>query len=87
MEPRAFNREVKGEGIGITTVSSKVTLRIPKANEAQHIAIIGDTGTGKSTLTGSSSSRSATGRSRPSSTTRHVSSSSAFMTRCAAIPS
>ena len=37
-------------GIGITTASSKLTLRIPKAKEAQHIAIIGDTGTGKSTL-------------------------------------
>ena len=49
LDPKGFNEEVKGTGLGITT-DSKVTVRIPKANEAQHIAIIGDTGTGKSTL-------------------------------------
>ena len=50
LDPKEFNREVKGTGLGITTDSAKVTIRIPKANEAQHIALIGDTGTGKSTL-------------------------------------
>ncbi len=50
LDPKAFNREVKGDGLGITTASAKVSIRIPKANEAQHIALIGDTGTGKSTL-------------------------------------
>ena len=50
LDPNAFNGEVKGDGLSITTADARATLRIPKANEAQHIAIIGDTGTGKSTL-------------------------------------
>lgn len=48
--PKQFNREVKGDGIGIQTADDKVILRIPKRSEAQHIEIIGDTGSGKSTL-------------------------------------
>ncbi len=50
LEPRAFNRTVKGDGIGIQTADAKTILRIPRTNEPQHIEIIGDTGTGKSTL-------------------------------------
>ena len=49
-EAKAFNRVVKGDGIGIQTGDSKTILRIPKANEAQHLEIIGDTGSGKTTL-------------------------------------
>ena len=57
-----FNHTVKGDGIGIVTTDAargmpwparknpQETLRIPKATEAQHIEIIGDTGTGKSTI-------------------------------------
>ncbi|MGI4755283.1 MAG: type IV secretion system DNA-binding domain-containing protein [Janthinobacterium lividum] len=57
-----FNKAVKGDGIGITTTdtvrslrrprlfSERQVLRIPQANEAQHFEIIGDTGSGKTTL-------------------------------------
>lgn len=57
-----FNKAVKGDGIGITTTdvkrsfgipnpaASRQVLCIPKANEAQHFEIIGDTGSGKTTL-------------------------------------
>ncbi len=48
--PKQFNQEVEGDGIGIQTADDKVILRIPKRSEAQHIEIIGDTGSGKSTL-------------------------------------
>ncbi len=49
-EPKAFNKVVKGDGIGIETADGKTVLRIPRANEAQHLEIIGDTGSGKTTL-------------------------------------
>jgi len=48
--PKQFNQEVEGDGIGIQTADDKVMVRIPKRSEAQHIEIIGDTGSGKSTL-------------------------------------
>ena len=50
LSARAFNRIVRGAGIGIRTAERKTVVRIPRANEAQHIEIIGDTGTGKSTI-------------------------------------
>lgn len=62
LSPRSFNGAVAGDGIGIVTTdparalripfftSERVVLRIPRANEAQHIEIIGDTGSGKTTL-------------------------------------
>ena len=48
--PKEFNKEVKGDGIGIQTADDKTMVRIPRRSEAQHIEIIGDTGSGKSTL-------------------------------------
>lgn len=62
LSPRQFNGTVAGDGIGIVTTepaaalripflpSERAVLRIPRANEAQHIEIIGDTGSGKTTL-------------------------------------
>lgn len=50
LEPKEFNKLVKGDGIGIDTADGKTVLRIPRANEAQHFEIIGDTGSGKTTL-------------------------------------
>jgi type IV secretory pathway TraG/TraD family ATPase VirD4 len=48
--PKEFNRAVNGTGIGIKTDDCKELLRIPQAAEDQHIEIIGDTGTGKTTI-------------------------------------
>jgi hypothetical protein len=48
--PKQFNKAVQGNGIGIKTDDCKDPLRIPRAAEDQHIEIIGDTGTGKTTL-------------------------------------
>jgi hypothetical protein len=48
--PKQFNKAVHGTGIGIKTDDCKDPLRIPRAAEDQHIEIIGDTGTGKTTL-------------------------------------
>jgi len=48
--PKQFNKAVRGNGIGIRTDDCKEPLRIPRAAEDQHIEIIGDTGTGKTTL-------------------------------------
>ncbi|ADW71402.1 type IV secretion system DNA-binding domain-containing protein [Granulicella tundricola] len=58
----SFNAAVKGDGIGIVTTdaaksfrfpfraATPATLRIPLTSEAQHIEIIGDTGSGKTTI-------------------------------------
>ena len=48
--PKQFNKAVHGTGIGIKADDCKDPLRIPRAAEDQHIEIIGDTGTGKTTL-------------------------------------
>jgi hypothetical protein len=48
--PKQFNKAVCGTGIGIRADDCKELLRIPRAAEDQHIEIIGDTGTGKTTL-------------------------------------
>jgi len=48
--PQAFNRAVKGKGIGFKTDGMKDMLRIPAKAEAQHMQIIGDTGAGKSAM-------------------------------------
>lgn len=62
LSPKQFNKIVGGDGIGIVTTdrdssiqvpwrrATNAVLRIPRANEAQHIEIIGDTGSGKTTL-------------------------------------
>ena len=50
LTPQQFNRMVRGDGIGFKTDGMKAMLRIPARAEAQHIQIIGDTGSGKSAL-------------------------------------
>ena len=56
LAPAQFNRALKADGLGIETTekakfpNKKVMLRIPKSAEAKHIQIMGDTGTGKSTI-------------------------------------
>ena len=48
--PRAFNRAVKGDGVGFKTLESKRLMRIPRQAEGQHIELMGDTGAGKTRL-------------------------------------
>ena len=54
--PAKFNRALKADGLAIETSEKasfpkkQTLLRIPKNAEAKHIQIMGDTGTGKSTL-------------------------------------
>jgi type IV secretory pathway TraG/TraD family ATPase VirD4 len=50
MTPKEFNQAVAGQGIGFQTEEAKEPLRIPLSAEAQHVQIIGDTGSGKTTL-------------------------------------
>ena len=46
----AFNKAVAGDGIGITTIDTKRPLRIPRDGENKHFLIVGDTGSGKSSI-------------------------------------
>ena len=48
--PKAFNRAVKGDGVGFKTIESKQLMRIPRLAEGQHIELMGDTGAGKTRL-------------------------------------
>ncbi len=48
--PKAFNRAVKGDGVGFRTLESKHLMRIPQRAEGQHIELMGDTGAGKTRL-------------------------------------
>jgi hypothetical protein len=48
--PKAFNRAVKGNGVGFKTLESKQLMRIPQRAEGQHIELMGDTGAGKTRL-------------------------------------
>ena len=56
LTPAKFNQALQADGLGIETCEKakfsnrKTLLRIPKSAEAKHIQIMGDTGTGKSTL-------------------------------------
>jgi hypothetical protein len=50
VSPKAFNRAIKGDGVGFRTTESKDLMRIPKRAEGQHIELMGDTGTGKTRL-------------------------------------
>jgi RecA/RadA recombinase len=50
LTPKEFNEAVQGDGIGFKTDEAKAMMRIPQASEAQHFEIIGDTGSGKTTL-------------------------------------
>ena len=47
---RQFTKAVAGNGIGITTNDSKRPLRIPRDAENKHFLIVGDTGSGKSSI-------------------------------------
>ena len=47
---KEFTRAIAGNGIGITTNDSKEPLRIPRDAENKHFLIVGDTGTGKSSI-------------------------------------
>jgi hypothetical protein len=48
--PRQFNRAFRGEGIGLKVDQTRDLLRVPARAEDQHFEIIGDTGSGKTTL-------------------------------------
>jgi len=50
VSPTAFNRAVKGNGVGFNTLESKPLMRIPQSAEGQHIELMGDTGAGKTRL-------------------------------------
>jgi len=48
--PKVFNKAFQGTGIGIETNDCREMLRIPARAEDQHFEIIGDTGSGKTTI-------------------------------------
>ena len=48
--PKAFNKAIRGDGVGFRTTESKDLMRIPQRAEGQHIELMGDTGTGKTRL-------------------------------------
>jgi hypothetical protein len=48
--PKQFNKAVHGTGIGIKVDKSRDLLRVPERAEDQHFEIIGDTGSGKTTI-------------------------------------
>ena len=48
--PKEFNRTFQGTGIGIQTDGCRPMLRIPIHAEDQHVEIVGDTGSGKTTI-------------------------------------
>ncbi len=50
VSPKAFNKAVQGDGIGIKTNDYDKMMRIPLGVEDQHIELMGDTGSGKTSL-------------------------------------
>jgi type IV secretory pathway TraG/TraD family ATPase VirD4 len=50
LSPKEFNQAVQGNGLEIRTSNARHPVAIPLSKEAQHIEIMGDTGTGKTTL-------------------------------------
>ena len=50
VEPKEFTKQLAGDGIGLQAIGAKTPLRIPRSAEAMHFLIVGDTGSGKSTL-------------------------------------
>lgn len=50
VDAKGFNRAVGGAGVGIRTNDSKPPLRIPRDAENKHFLIVGDTGSGKSSV-------------------------------------
>ena len=49
-DPRSFNKEIQGDGIGFRTTEHGQIIRIPRSAEAKHFEIIADTGAGKTAL-------------------------------------
>jgi hypothetical protein len=50
VSPKGFNKAVQGDGIGIKTNDYEKMMRIPQRVEDQHIELMGDTGSGKTSL-------------------------------------
>jgi Type IV secretion-system coupling protein DNA-binding domain len=50
VSPKQFNKSVRGTGIGIKVDQSRDLLRVSQRAEDQHFEIIGDTGSGKTTI-------------------------------------
>jgi type IV secretory pathway TraG/TraD family ATPase VirD4 len=50
LNAKEFTKAVSGNGIGITTNDTKLPLRIPRDAENKHFLIVGDTGSGKSSI-------------------------------------
>lgn len=50
VSPKQFNKAVRGTGIGIKVDQNRDLLRVPERAEDQHFEIIGDTGSGKTTI-------------------------------------
>jgi hypothetical protein len=50
VDAKGFTKAVAGDGIGITTNDSRRPLRIPRDAENKHFLIVGDTGSGKSSI-------------------------------------
>ena len=50
VSPKGFNKAVQGDGIGIKTDDYEKMMRIPLRVEDQHIELMGDTGSGKTSL-------------------------------------
>ncbi len=48
--PAEFNEQMHGDGFGFEVEGMSEPMRIPRRMEAQHILIMGDTGSGKTTL-------------------------------------
>lgn len=48
--PEEFNKTLRGAGLGLATDKKGTTIRLPWRAEPKHMWIMGDTGTGKSTL-------------------------------------
>jgi len=48
--PKQFNKALQGSGIGLKVDQCKEMLRVPSRAEDQHFEIIGDTGSGKTTI-------------------------------------
>jgi hypothetical protein len=50
VSPRQFTNAVAGDGIGITTNDDSRPLRVPRNAENKHFLVVGDTGSGKSSI-------------------------------------